>query len=110
MTVLAMTRGDDVTLTVTLRGGWDFEAGDQLWLTATERLGDSPTLQKTTADFTFTAGSPVATVPINNADTSGLPDRTTTLIADLQMRRDGNIYTLRHFTIEVTPDVTLATS
>jgi hypothetical protein len=112
-----ITRGDDATLTVTIR---DTEgdpyplAGKTLWFTAKKKLSDPDevaVISKTTGEgIELLGGTGQAVVRIDAADTANLPNKDTTLHCDVQMLDGGKVWTVVKDTLIVEPDVTRRSS
>ena len=108
---LTMTRGNtkqyDVAVT---QGGTPFSLVDaQLFFTAKTAPGAIEVFQKTIGSgITVTDElNGTAVLEIEPADTNGLPSLTTSLYYDLEVERDGKVYTLVAGRLIVDPDITV---
>lgn len=119
MSELKMTRGDDRTFDIDIAdqdgAAVDLSTFEGLWFTAKRRISDSDE----DAVFQKALGQGLeldteidgrASVTVDAADTTDLPDHNTRLVWDVQVKDgEGSVVTVAAGTLTVTPDVTRAT-
>lgn len=107
MSDVMITRGDTERLDVTVTGFTEAElAAADLTFTAKPRHDATPTIQKTSAAGEITTSGLVATVLLNPADTTALPNLYQFLFYDVVAVYVGNTYTLAKGRVTIDPKIT----